>query len=340
VARYQAEGEQALVEKSRARHHHPNETPLEVVERLLEVKGRYPYWGPKKVKAWLERQWPELSWPAASTVGDILKRYGLVKPRRYRRRTPGYTEPFVGCEGPNRVWSADFKGQFRVGDGRWCYPLTVSDNYSRYLLSCEGLVRPTLAASRQVFERLFATYGLPEAIRTDNGAPFAGVGLGGLSQLSIWWLKLGILPERIAAGHPEQNGRHERMHRTLKEAVATPPGHDLAQQCQWLEAFRRQYNEERSHEGIGGRCPAEVYTASVRPFPRRVPEMTYPGAFLIRQVRSNGEIKWEGHRYFVSELLYGEPVGLEVMADDQAWIYFGPLRLGLLNPRLQKIIRA
>jgi putative transposase len=239
------------------------------------------------------------------------------------------------------VWSADFKGQFRLGNkGAYCYPLTISDNYSRFLLACEGLKKPTLKASIKCFKQVFGEYGLPDAIRTDNGQPFAGLGLGGLTQLSIWWIKLGITPERIKPGCPQQNGRHERMHRTLKEATALIPEKTFKEQQQRFNQFIEEYNYERSHQGLNGQRPAEVYIKSKRALPitERL-EVYYPDYFLVRKIRVNGEIKWEGKKYYVSELLAGEPVGLEQIDDERAILYFSRVKLGILDTKKDRIIR-
>ena len=206
IERYKREGEKAVQEKSHACHNHPNKTQEPIKQRIIELKHIYPKWGPDKLRNWLQRNAPDINWPAISTVGDILKKNGLVQARRYRKHVPAHSAPFLECDAPNVVWSADFKGQFRLGkNGDYCYPLTVTDNYSRFLLACEGLERPTLEATIKCFKRIFIEYGLPDAIKTDNGQPFASVGIGGLTRLSIWWLKLGIVPERIEPGCPEQN---------------------------------------------------------------------------------------------------------------------------------------
>ncbi len=337
LGRYQVEGTSGLLEQSRAPLSHPNATPLAVAREIVAAKLRHRGWGPKKVVAWLEGHHPEKEWPAISTAGDILRREGLVKSRRKKRRTPPYTEPFNECNRPNAVWSADFKGQFRTGDGKLCYPLTISDNYSRYLLSCRGLNRPTLEETKPWLEKVFQEYGLPEAIRTDNGAPFASVGLGGLSQLSVWFIKLGIKPERIELGHPEQNGRHERMHRSLKEATANPPKGDFEEQQKAFGEFAPEYNGERPHEALGMKTPASLYQPSLRPYPVKIPEIAYHGDFIVRHVRHNGEIRWNGEFIYVSEALAGEPVALK-QKDEHLWeIRFSSYPLGVLNELTMKI---
>jgi transposase InsO family protein len=339
INRYKEEGEQALRPRTHARHHHPNATPHVIQKRILELKHRFPYWGPDKLRDWLLLNEGHERWPAASTIGDILKKHGLVKPRKTRRHVPAHSEPFAECSAPNDVWSADFKGQFKVG-ANYCYPLTISDNYSRFLLTCKGLKHPALKETMAGFEQAFIEFGLPEAIKTDNGQPFAGLSIGGLTRLSIWLLKLGIMPERIQKGHPEQNGRHERMHRTLKEATALPPKNTFLEQQFSFDQFRNEYNYERPHQALDGQRPADVYQSSRRNLPQRIPEMIYPDDFEIRKVRSNGEIRWYGKHYFISELLYREPVGLQIIDDGRALIHFGRLKLGILDAREDKIIRA
>lgn len=227
-----------------------------------------------------------------------------------------------------------------MGNRAYCYPLTVSDNFSRYLLLCKGLERPTLEGTRKGFEHLFREYGLPKAIRTDNGQPFAGVGIGGLTRLSIWFLKLGILPERIEAGCPQQNGRHERMHRTLKQETTKPAGKDLLSQQRQFDEFRRIYNSERPHEALDGKRPAEIYTRALRTYPSQLPEIIYPDSYEIRKIKLNGEMKWRGKRYYVSELLVHEPIGLEVIDDGRAILHFAGLKLGLVDARTDRIIRV
>ena len=340
VERYEREGPEGLEERSRAPHSHPNATSSEIVQAIVAAKTCHSKWGPKKLVWWLARHDPAEEWPASSTAGEILKRRGLVKPRRSRRRTPPYAEPFTLSDRPNQVWSADYKGQFRMGNGRLCYPLTISDNWSRYVLACRGLSRPTLDQTRPWFEKVFREKGLPEAIRTDNGTPFASVGLGGLSKLSVWFIKLGIRPERIDTGHPEQNGRHERMHRTLKEETASPPRSNLRQQQRAFEAFKYEYNFERPHEALGQKPPASFYERSRRHYPAREPKIEYDHGHVTRQVRSNGEIKWKGDFIYVSEALVGEPIALS-QTDDHLWeIWFSSHLLGTLNELTGKILSS
>lgn len=339
VNRYLVEGEEAFRDRSCARHNHPNRTPESIEAKLLEMKYRYSAWGPATIKAKLELECPEINWPAASTIGEIYKRYGLVKPRKKRRKVVAHSQPFLLCDAPNKVWSIDYKGQFRLGNNTLCYPLTITDNYSRFILGCEGLVSTELVRAKRVLRQVFEEYGLPEAIRTDNGTPFASRGIGGLSQLSVWWLKLGIMPERIAAGHPEQNGRHERMHRTLKAATTLPPGYYMQEQNKKFDAFRKEFNFERPHQGINFEYPNNYYRKSERAYSDNLEEISYPDNFIVRKVRSNGEIKWQGKCIYLGELLYGEPVGLEMIDDDRAVLYFSKLKLGIIDARRKRVIR-
>jgi hypothetical protein len=229
----------------------------------------------------------------------------------------------------------DYKGQFRTQDGQLCYPLTISDNYSRYLLSCQGLSRPTYEQTQPWLERAFREYGLPLAIRNDNGAPFASVGLGGISRLSIWLIKLWVRPERIQPGHPEQNGRHERMHRTLKAETTIPAQANLEEQ-QWVfDSFRLEYNTERPHEALGLEVPAAFYWPSRRQFPKKLPAIDYASWFTVRQVRHNGCIKWKGGFVYIAETLAGEPVGLRQIGEWE--VRFSFHLLGILDERIVKV---
>ena len=331
IKRYNQGGNENLTGKTTAPLRHPNATAVEIAREIVALKLKYKNWGPKKVVYWRKLHYPDQTWPAISTAGQILKQAGLVKSRKKRLRTPPYTEPFQDCLGPNIVWSADYKGQFKTGDGQICYPLTISDNYSRYLLCCKALRHPNYSESRPIFEAIFKKHGLPAAIRTDNGTPFASVGLGGLSRLSVWFIKLGIKPERITAGHPEENGRHERMHRSLKEATAKPPQRNHREQQNTFDAFQPEFNNERPHEALGMRTPASCHKPSLRLYPKRLPKITYHGNYLVRQVRHNGEIKWKGEKVYVSQALAGEPVALKLLAEHQWQLFFATDRLGILD---------
>src|SRR5271165_7367704 len=271
LRRYRALGLEGLLELNRAAKRHPNQTPAAIEQGVLELRQAHMRWGPRKLKRVLERDQAGRAWPAASTMGALLKREGLVVARKKRRKTAPYTEPLAHADGCNRVWCADFKGWFRSGDGERIDPLTISDAYSRYLLRCQAVEKTNTERVRAIFEAGFREYGMPAAIRTDNGAPFASAAIAGLSRLAVWWMKLGIVPERIAAGHPEQNGRHERMHRTLDQEVAQPPAANRRRQQEAQEHFRREYNEVRPHEALDMQTPAALYQRSAREYPRRVP---------------------------------------------------------------------
>lgn len=337
IGRYRAEGLAGLEERSRAPHSSPNAVPQALRERIVQAKLSHQHWGPKKVMDWLRAQDPGQAWPADSTAGELLKRAGLVRKRRRRRRVPPYSEPFGQCAGPNQSWSADFKGDFALSGGQRCYPLTISDNFSRYLLQCRALARPSHAQVRPWFEWVFRECGLPEAIRTDNGPPFASLGLGGLSALSKWWIELGIRPERIRPGRPDQNGRHERMHRTLKAEAVRPVQASLAaQQCRF-DTFLQEYNTERSHESLGRRIPASCYEPSSRPYPGKVPPVRYEEGVSVRQVRHNGEIKWRGRLLYVAQLLAKEPVGLTQIDNDRWELRYSFHLLGYVSEHSDRI---
>jgi len=339
IARYQQVGALGLFDQSRAPHQHPQEVTEDVVSMILSVRDVHASWGPRKIHAWLCRNRPRTVWPSIATIGRILARHGRIVPRLHRRRTPPYTQPFVGCTSPNDVWCADFKGWFRTGDRSRCEPLTVTDGFSRYALACRALPRTTQGMVRPIFEQLFREYGLPWAIRTDNGSPFATNALGGLSSLAVWWIKLGILPERIEPGCPQQNGRHERFHRTLKKEAISPPKETLARQQAAFDLFCLEYNRERPHEALNGDSPAHVYTASPRPYPRRPPEIAYPDHMIIRKVRPGGQIRWKGTEIYVSETLIGEPVGLEQVDDRYYRLYFGSMMLAKLDDKKTTLIK-
>lgn len=339
VERHALFGLDGLRDQSRAPKTHPNAMPAGVVERLLKLRRRHRFWGPRKIVAWLGREEPAIAWPAVSTAGEILKRHGLVRARRRRRRAVAQGTGLSQPSRPNDQWGADFKGWFRTGDGQRCDPLTISDGFSRFLLRCRVVQRPDEEHSRPVFRSTFREYGLPLVVRTDNGPPFASSeGLGGLTRLSAWWVKLGIALERIDPGEPQQNGRHERMHETLKQETARPPRVNTRAQQRAFDRFWYIYNFERPHEALGDTPPAQSYEASPRPYPEREPELEYPGHFEVRQVRSNGEIKWRGEFLYVSQALIGEPVGLESVSERHWRMFFGPLPLGLLDDHTGKLL--
>jgi len=326
-----------LVDRSRAAHRFPTALPSEVVDTVLDLRRRYPTWGPKKLEAVLRRDHPEMIVPARSTMSALLKRHGLVTERKPRRRTPNPTQPLAAATAANVVWCTDFKGKFRV-NRRYCYPLTITDAWSRFLIRCEPLAGETLEESKRVYESAFREHGVPLRMRSDNGTPFASVSVGGLSRLSVWWIKLGITPERIDLGHPEQNGRHERMHRTLKAAVATPPRSAWEEQTQALEVFRKDFNEVRPHEAIGQKTPASIYQPSSIPYDPNPGDPEYPDYFELRRVRQSGSTKFGAADISMSAVLAGECVGLEPI-DDGLWhAWFGPIFLGRVRELGKKMM--
>ncbi len=339
LQRYVADGLEGLKDHSRAPHVHGRARSEEVVSTALALRDRYRHWGPKKLRVKLAELRPDIVLPGVSTIGDWLRKEGLTEPRRRRRHCPPFTQPFRAADSPNSVWSADFKGWFRTNDGIRCDPLTISDAMSRYLLCCQALERPDQVAVRRAFDSVFCEFGLPSAIRSDNGPPFASTGAGGLSTLSLWWIKLGITPERIEPGKPQQNGRHERMHRTLKAETANPPAANLAAQQTRFECFRQTFNVERPHEALQMRTPASLYRSSLRSYPCALREPAYGADCAVRRVRSNGEIRWAGELIFVSEVLVGEPVAVEETETGDWRVRFGELELGFIDLKRQRLMR-
>lgn len=339
VRRYREGKEAGLGERSRAPHVTPWAITEAQAEAIVGVRRAHPSWGPRKLRAKLLERAPTQGWPAPSTIGELLRRQGLSQPRKRRRSASPSPSPLRTAVTANDLWGIDFKGWFRSGDGARCDPLTVTDAFSRYLLCAQLLARPDYGNCRSALERAFREYGLPRAIRSDNGAPFASVGVGGLSRLSVWWVKLGIMPERIEPGQPQQNGRHERMHRTLKAECASPPAATAAAQQRRLDEFRAEFNQQRPHEALGQTPPAQHYAPSPRTYPQRLDDPHYPADFELRRVRSNGEIRWQGEMVFVGEALINEVIGLMETEDGDAEVYFGPLALGTIDGVTLKLRR-
>lgn len=336
IARYDAEGVEGLRDRSRAPQSCAHRIPEDVADKVIEVRRRHPRWGPKKIVAVLRGRYPEVLWPAPSTAGDILRRANLVKPARRRRREQVTVRQLTQPVYPNHVWGMDFKGQFRLGVGRLCYPLTVSDLLSRYLPCCDAKRSTAIDGVRESLEVVFREHGLPVVIRTDNGEPFASHGLSGLNRLNVWLMRLGVRHERIAPGHPEQNPEHERMHRELKAETARPPARNEERQQERFDAFRATWNFERPHEALGQRPPALVWEPSTREFPEVLVEPDYPGHMEVRRVRSGGEIKFLGEMVFISQALAGELIGLEEV-DDGVWsINLATFEVGRLDERTKK----
>ena len=337
LGRFRVHGPAGLHDLARAPLNHGRATAAALVEQIVAEKEAHPLWGPKKIAARLKRLSPEVIWPAASTVGEILKRHGLVGRRQTRWKACG-TGPFTEPDGPNALWTADHKGWFRLGDKSRCEPLTVMDAHSRYMLGLEAVTSTGQSEAWPVFERLFCEFGLPQRLRSDNGSPFASAGVTGLTPLAVRFLKLGIVLERIAPGKPQQNGRHERFHLTLMPLARAARGCRQEQQ-QAFDAFRAEYNGERPHEALGQTPPAEHYQKSPRPMPRHWPEPDYPAEAAVRRVRHNGEIKWNGELIYIAQGLAGEPVAVEETEDGKWAVRFYAHPLGVIDPIHGKLRR-
>lgn len=330
LARYEEDGIRGLADRSHAAHECPHRVSERVREKVLAVRIAHPTWGPLKVRAWLMARDSSLAWPATSTIGDMFKGAGLTQTRK-RRRHAAWSSPLADCDETNKVWSVDFKGWFRTGDGARCDPLTLQDAHSRYLLRCQAVERTDSGSVWPIFDAAFRTYGLPLRMRSDNGAPFASLAVGGLSRLAVKLIKAGVTPERIAPGKPQQNGRHERFHLTLKRETASPPAANLRRQQRAFDAFARIYNEERPHAALGQTPPGQHYVRSPRRYSGRLREPEYASDFAVRRVRGSGEIKWRGTQIFLSEVLSGEPVGCEELEGGGWRVHYGPLALGVID---------
>jgi transposase InsO family protein len=337
IDRFIRRGPAGLEDRSRRPRTAPNLTPAAITDALLALRRRHPTWGAKKLLAVLQRRQPNWTLPGRSTVCNLLKRHGLAKRRHTRRKIGHPGKPSSLIIGPNHVWCADFKGQFRMGNGRYFFPLTITDGYSRYLLACHGLASTAVQDAKPLFARIFHEYGLPQYIRTDNGVPFATNTLARLSRLSAWWVRLGVMPQFIEPGKPQQNGRHERMHKTLKQETTRPPAAAMPSQQRRFDQFRHEFNKLRPHEALDLQTPATIYSPSPRPMPSKIPRIEYPDRFEVRSVSANGGIRWSKGWVNVSTVCIGEYVGLEEI-DDGVWnVYFGALRLGRFLERQMKI---
>lgn len=336
--RYRLEGPAGLVERSHAPRVHGRVTPQYIVDAIVGLRRERPSWGPRKIIGKLTERQPEVAWPTRSTAGEILKRAGLVCGRRIRRRAPPRLGQLTVPQHANHVWGIDHKGWIRLRDGARVEPLTMTDGFSRYLISVAATGSTQYAEAKPLIERAFRDYGLPEVIRSDNGSPFASTGITGLTALSVWWIKLGIRHERIDPGHPQQNGSHERFHLTLLEAMR-PPAANRVVQARRFAAFSRDFNEERPHEALGQRTPASIYQPSLRSMPARLPEPDYPAEAVVRQVRSNGEIKWQGDLVPICSALAGERVAVEETADGYWQVRFFDVPIGIIDQTTRKLRR-
>jgi putative transposase len=338
LARFEEEGAAGLFDRPRTPLHQPQRIADDIAERCLEVRRTHPTWGPLKVRAFLARKSSQTEWPAASTIGELFDREGLTVKRKLRRRSPPSSAPFADCEAANDTWCIDFKGWFLTGDGKRCEPLTVTDAHSRYLLRCQALARTGTDHVWPVLDAAFREFGLPHYLRSDNGSPFASRGAGGLSRLSVKLIKAGVTPERIAPGKPQQNGRHERMHLTLLQEVASPPARNMREQIERLRSFQQLYNEERPHQALDHATPAERYQASPRRFDGVLRKPDYGDGQHVRSVRHNGDIKWQGNTIYINEALVGEPIGLT--EDESGWtVSYGPILLGTIEHRGDRLRR-
>lgn len=330
LRRFQDEGLSGLQDRSHRPQSCPHSTSPVVVERILKIRKKRR-WGARKIRTKLQEDPSVISAPSTDTINRILARHGCIKPKKPKRRRTNPGPPLPILPEPNATWTADFKGEFRTQDRHLCFPLTVQDGHSRFLLDCYGMLRLDLEATIRRFRRLFHQFGLPQRIRTDNGHPFASTAIAGLSQLSIWWISLGIIPELIEPGQPQQNGRHERMHRTLKEETASPPRSDLRAQQRRFNEFRRVYNKERPHEALRMETPSAIYHPSPRPFTDHPQPLEYPGHFEVRRVSGDSTLRWNGRKVFVSSLLKKRSVALEQVGDSVWSVYLGPVHLGWLD---------
>ena len=337
IDRYMTEGPDWAMDRGHEAATVHNKTPVEVEQALMQMRLRHRTWGARKLLHQVGLHEPGLVLPHPSTVCDMLKRNGLITARPRRRSIGHPGRPSSEVNGPNDSWSADFKGQFKTGDGIYCYPLTVTDNYSRYILGCQALAGTLLEPTRAVFTRLFKEHGLPRSIKTDNGVPFSAASLGRLSQLSVWWLKLGVMPVLTEPGCPQQNGRHERMHKTLKAETLKPPAGNSRAQQRKFNTFMREFNEVRPHEALDMHTPSQLHVASLRRMPDKLDPVEYPDRFEVRRVSGNGGIRWHKHWVNVSSTLKGEYIGLEAI-DNGIWdVYFSVKKIGRLHERYMRI---
>lgn len=328
--RYREFGSEALMDRTRRPVRFGNQLPFQIETCIVAIKKQKPHWGARKIHDRLRRKFPDFKTPARSTIHAVLDRHGLVV-RRKRKRNKAYGTALSAGYQPNDLWCADYKGEFMLGSKQYCYPLTITDHASRYLLACEGLETTKERYAFSTFEHVFKEYGLPLGIRTDNGVPFASPNsLFNLSRLSVWWLRLGIAVERIRPGHPQQNGRHERMHLTLKKETTQPAGQNFLQQQQRFDAFQDEFNTDRPHEALGMKYPAEVYTPSPRPY-QGLPPLDYPFHDRTIQVTSCGRICIGKSKINLSQVFSGQSMGLKEINDGIWLVSFMDYDLGYFD---------
>jgi transposase InsO family protein len=340
LARYESGGAAGLSARASTPRRMARSVPAEVEDAIVLLRKQQPRMGPKKLRVLLVEKDPSVRWPALSTMGEILQRQGLIRPKRKRVRVTPSSSPLGHADAPNALWCIDFKGHFALDDEdkTRCHPLTLTDAHSRFILKCEGLMKPRVDAVRQHLELAFTEFGLPARIRSDNGPPFASLAPGGLSELSVWWLKLGIVPERIEPGHPEQNGRHERMHRTLKEEATRPAAKTMQEQQRVFDAFRCHFNKQRPHEALGQVPPGRIYEPSSRTYPCPLRSPAVADDCEKRLVNQRGAISWAGKVVPLTRLLMGEPVGLRAFDENKVEVFYGPVLLGVLDKRDKKMV--
>lgn len=334
IRRYQADGAGAMADRPRSPRSCPHRMPDAIADLLIDCRKQHPTWGPRKLVAYLATRHSELRLPAYSTVGDLLKREGLVQSKRRRIKHVHPGKPTVIANEANDVWAADFKGEFKTRDGIYCYPLTVTDLYSRFLIGCVALTGTARIPTQQAFHMLFQIYGLPSKILTDNGTPFASAqAIGGLSKLAVYWMKLGIQPVRIEPGRPDQNGKHERMHKTLKAEATRPSKANLAEQQREFNRFRHEFNFLRPHDHLDLKTPASCYQVNARRELNTVPPASYPKHYILRKISGNSSFKWFSRVIFVSRTLEGEVVGIEEIEDGIFSIWYRDFLIGRFNER-------
>lgn len=337
IGRYKQFGPEGLNDQSRKPAACPHKTDSKIINAIKAIRLKHPYWGPKKLLVRLEKRYPDWIFPAISTTADILKREGLIIPgkRRLKRKHPGC--PKTKAEKPNDIWTADYKGHFKLRNGKYCYPLTVCDMYSRYLLGCQAHEAISLEKSKKHFTILFKKYGLPERIRTDNGVPFASSAIARLSKLSVWWIKLGIYPEQIEPGRPEQNGKHERMHRTLKKEATIPPEYNLSKQQKRLDNFQDEYNRIRPHEALQMKTPKEIYRSSSRKMPIKIRPYDYPAHYEVRRVSRNSAFRRNNRHINLTSTLIDEYIGLEEIDNGIYNVYYRDFLVGRFFEEIHKV---
>jgi putative transposase len=338
VDRYTRDGH--LEPRSRRPHTSPTATAAIVVERIRGARLAHPSWGAGKLREWLRRREPDMLWPCRDTIHEILRRQGLIRQRVRRRPVLHPPVHLTTPTAPNALWTTDYKGEFRTGDGAWCYPFTLRDGCARFVLRCQGLEDHTRAATQPEFVKAFRMYGLPDRIRSDNGPPFGAPGLGRLSRLAVWWLRLGIVPERITPRHPEQNGSHEQFHAVLKRETTQPPARSRRAQQRRFDAFVTEYNDERPHAALGGVPPSACYVPSSRPYPETLPSLEYAAGWEVRRVSTTGSVSWRGRAVFLTEVLAGEDVAFEAV-DDGLWLVrFATVPLARFDERRRQLLPA